>query len=262
LGEAATKIAAAIHPYVPDRRFLKHLPAPCVLGTCKVCGISNTFGEMNGGNPIPFTSEFDDKELYCACPVEATNDPMSWNKWCKVPTGLDEFNDIQYLEQWAPYSGTRRQFLYELQAAHEKYVEHKHHVRTFNWAWKRAEQKLLVEHGLTGKVPHAGVYGRSAGKVPAMGGCDWASTVYHQRAFTMTCAYPERSQLFVVAVPRSPYMEKVGDIPDLHKRQRKALRKKGIYQKLQYKVAVLYAHHKRKPTAAIAGQICADFMKV
>ena len=31
LGEAATKIAAAIHSYVPDRRFLKHPPALCVL---------------------------------------------------------------------------------------------------------------------------------------------------------------------------------------------------------------------------------------
>jgi len=78
----------------------------------------------------------------------------------------------------------------------------------------------------------------------------------------MTCAYPERSQLFVVVVAHSPYMAQVADIPDLHGRQRRGLQKRGIHQKLQYKVAVLYAHHKAKPSAAIAAQICADFMHV
>jgi hypothetical protein len=57
-------------------------------------------------------------------------------------------------------------------------------------------------------------------------------------------------------------MKKVLDIPDLNKRRRKRLQKAGVHQKLHYKVSVLYAHHKKKPSAAIATQMCADFMRV
>jgi hypothetical protein len=150
---------------------------------------------------LPWTKDFETRNLHFACPVEATLAPMDWCKWYKVAKGVDEFNDIQYHEQWAAYTGTRRQFLYELQESFEAYVAHKHHVNTFNWSWKRAEHKLLLDYAVTGVVP--------AGGVPAMGGCDWASTVDHMRAFTMTCAYPERSQLFVVVVAHSPYLAKV-----------------------------------------------------
>ena len=255
---AALKIASTVLMFAPACRSLVHPPVKCVLGECAKgkCGISNKFSHVNGGRPIEFMQNFKPKELYFTCPVEAgtPRDTMSWNKWCKVPTGIDEFGDVEHLEQWAPVTGTRRQFLYELQEAVEVYISHKHHVRTFNWNWKRAEHKLLVEYGTTGKVPEGGV--------PAMGGCDWASTVDHQRAFTMTCAYPQRSQLFVAVIAHSPYMAQVAEIPDTHKRQRKGLNKKGITQKLQYKVSVLYSHHKKKPSAALASQMCIDFLKV
>jgi hypothetical protein len=36
--------------------------------------------------------------------------------------------------------------MYEMQAAFEAYVSHKHHVKTFNWGWKRAEEKLLIRY--------------------------------------------------------------------------------------------------------------------
>jgi len=57
-------------------------------------------------------------------------------------------------------------------------------------------------------------------------------------------------------------MLQASDIPEVHKRQRKNLKKKGVHQKVQYKVAVLYASHAKKPSAAIASQICEDFMTV
>jgi hypothetical protein len=122
----------------------------------------------------------------------------------------------------------------------ESYIAHKGHVNTFNWNWKRAEHKLLVEPALTGIDP--------VGGNAAMGGCDWASTVDHMRAFTMTCKYHDRSQLFCAVVAHSPKIIQASDIPEVHKRQRKNLKKKGVHQKVQYKVAVLYASHaKNRP---------------
>ena len=39
-------------------------------------------------------------------------------------------------------------------------------------------------------------------------------------------------------------------------------KKKGVHQRLHCKVAILCAHHKKKPSAAIATQMCADFLRV
>lgn len=143
------------------------------------CGISNVFADMNEGKPLKFTQDFEEKELYFCCPAEATLDPFSWSKWKRVAKGVDEFGEVEFNEQWAPHTGTRREFLYEYQEALENYIAHKGHINSFNWNWKRAEHKLLIEPALTGIDP--------VGGNAAMGGCDWASTVDHMRAFTMTC---------------------------------------------------------------------------
>ena len=75
------------------------------------------YSDMNGGRPLVFTEDFVEKELYFCCPAEATLDPFSWSKWRKVMTGVDEFGEVEFNEQWAPLTGTRRQFLFEFQDA-------------------------------------------------------------------------------------------------------------------------------------------------
>ena len=101
---AALKIASTVLMFAPACRSLVHPPVKCVLGECAKgkCGISNKFSHVNGGRPIEFMQNFKPKELYFTCPVEAgtPRDTMSWNKWCKVPTGIDEFGDVEHLEQW------------------------------------------------------------------------------------------------------------------------------------------------------------------
>jgi hypothetical protein len=44
----------------------------CVLGECTEgkFGLHNLFSKMNGGEPLPFTLDFEDKELHCCFPVE------------------------------------------------------------------------------------------------------------------------------------------------------------------------------------------------
>jgi hypothetical protein len=146
---AALKIASAVLMFAPAYRALVHPPVKCVLGECakRQCGISNKFSNVNGGRPIEFTQNFKPKELCFTCPVEAgtPRDTMSWNKWRKVPTGMDEFGDVEKPRTVGPcHRHPQEVSVRTAGGGGSLRMSHKHHVRTFNWNWKRAEHKLLV----------------------------------------------------------------------------------------------------------------------
>ena len=89
--EATTaKIAKILGAFLPAHRHLYHPRTQCVLGDCTEgkCGLHNLFSKMNGGEPLPFTLDFEDKELHYCCPVEGTMDPMKWSKWLQVQTSI------------------------------------------------------------------------------------------------------------------------------------------------------------------------------
>ena len=140
-----------------------------LMPTPTACGWTNVFGS-------------DD------CPTEATDEPLVWYKWVKRSrtTQATTTEDAKTFttEEWAPYEGTRKEFLRELRAALETattpYFYHRWRHR-----WIRHSIKLHDER-------------RDEDTATEL--ADYAAVLDTPREKTGTCSVPERSNELVVAI--------------------------------------------------------------
>ena len=136
------------------------------------------------------------------CPTEATDDVLTWWKWIKRSrSSAEEDGKTFTTEEWAPYTGTRKEFLGELRAALETAV-----TPYFYHKWRHR----WIRHSI--KLHESRKDGRTATEL-----ADYAAVLDTPREKTGTCAVPERSNELVVAMGYKPEVVDV-EIPKRGKR--------------------------------------------
>lgn len=141
------------------------------------------------------------------CLAEATEDKLTWNKWVQRSRSSSEQHDEQgkqktfTTDEWAPYDGTRSEFLGELRAALES---------GGNPYFYHLQRHRYIRHAI--RLHESRKDGHTATEL-----ADYAAVLDTPREKTSTCSVPERSNELVVAMGYKPYTQEV-QIPSRGKR--------------------------------------------
>ena len=171
----------------------------------KICGWAHVFGD-----------EF--------CPLEATDQPFSWQVWEPRLRGTNADGKASYSDELVPKHGTRAEFLGELRAALETYLPH---------FWDH----VLMQRGI--KVHEA-----LKDSVTATIRSDYAAQIKTIRLHNATCATQETHNLCVTVVGCEPYEHTV----DVKKRGKRPASTKTVRKQ---RVSVFFGFHPSgvKPSA-------------
>ena len=188
------------------------------------------------------------------CPVEATNDPYTWNEFQNI-SRTDNANEDEpdsFIPEWLPVHGTRGEFLYRLRSFERTFLEHKYPIRL-----DRQMTKIFVRNAM-----HRRALGTAHKDMPvtAHAQTDFAARMPQPKIVTATCAFPETSSNDVWVVGHSPFLQMTSDLPA--GRRRKRLEKQKITQQVRQQVTVVFAFSKVSGDAGYHATVMADLVHI